>query len=525
MSKTESSGKTWIFWLATGIVFILALLVSLRFLGEPEIFEPTSIPVATFDTANGGELEILRVAVGKMEFGEARKPRGFFSFSTSNEGASGGTYGGVNFYTERKNEINTYLRLEGGSPDDLIVEVRLLDRSAEARKFSSYLNSNKIVSEDQRIAPSAPRDYHFYEPKGESIDKILDAMARCNLGILFQYQDTDSGWINMGGPGMAWEEWPDRYYLTLDSWQRNQTELNFRMVENDGSITEFHLANPDFKKSGIPLKPATLPILKTGKDFTLTVNRLTRTPFPGEQPFAVMDMEIIYTGPKVEGLPNGPIHFEGNENEASDEWGNVTSVVRETIGGKTTQGIRLPQNSKFASTVFKIQTTRDYPQDQGSGIPILEGTVNAAGTSIDFAKIRGASEFTKVFISNCKIGSPAHNSFPATKDKGWKELTFEIDCRADIKKYEKLKLRIGENTEWIPLVFIGEDTLSSGLGRARSGGHSSSEAEVSMKDGFSKIFPPQALQPGHKVRIAIHSSPEDEEVEIVLPLPAMLRSE
>lgn len=525
MPENEYSKQTWILWLCVGAFAIAAMAILLWGPNNKKIFGPTENSTATFVTTQGGKLEILKIAAGKMEFGKIAKPRGFLSFFSSSIGSSGGFYGGLSFHAEERKKQTTYLLIEGHSPDDLIIEIRLLDKFLKPREISSYLSQNQSVVHDARIAPATPKNYYFYEPESQTIEAILEAMARCNLEVLFQYQDPDSGWIDMTGPGMLWAEWPDRYYISLDSWQRNQTKLYFRMVERDGTTTAFDLPNPDLKESSDPLTAATLPFVHIDRGYTLTIRGITRSPLPGEQPFAALDMNINYTGPKVEGLPNGPVRLEGDAVSARDEWGNITGIVSETIDQKSTHGIKLPLNSQYATTIFTIKRDRTYPQHLRSGIPVLEGIVNEAGTSIDFKKTKDAAIFTDVIINDCKISTLAINNSSASKREDWVELSFEIECHAHRDQVKNVNSRIGNYEKWITLVFTGADAMSSGIGNHYSGGSFSSPIETRKNETLKYSLPSESLQPGKKIVLAIHPMPQDEKVEVVLPLPNILATE
>ncbi|WP_411826647.1 hypothetical protein [Luteolibacter sp. AS25] len=402
------------------------------------------------------------------------------------------------------------------------MEIRLQNEYSDLIKIPSYRLPSRSVVLDERIAPRQKQAYRIYKPDDSNLESILAAMDKCALDVLFQYNDPDTGWIDMGGPGMPWEDWPDRYFIYLDCWQRNKEILEFRMIDKNGSISEFSMPNPDYVKTPEPLKAVSLPFVQTFSDLTFTINSLRRLPSDvGEHPFATFDLDISYKGPVAEGLPEGPLYFGADRNLATDEWGNVTAMETERIGKKSTYGVRLPLNSAFAKIQFQIERTRDYPQNSHSGIEVFEGTVNSTGTAIDFEKAGNAHKFGTISISGINIHKPRYNSYKNTKGKGWKELSFELRCQVPMKKYEVLQRSIGNDQNWVVLIFAEGDTYSSGLARDRNGGSGRNQSEITFREKFSRVFPPESLQPGKKIRVAIHPAPESEQFEAILALPVL----
>jgi hypothetical protein len=515
-------GNRWVvaIWI---IVFLMVTAFGL-FVSQKLKFShavPTG-PLLTAEVPDGGTLEIIGVSVRERVV-EINPPKMFSISFLSSKGSSGGTNGGLNYDTEKEGGKVVRTRLTSKTPAAMLIEFRMKDAAGAGMRFPIYLSQRDAVFEDTRL-----RDSHasvkFFNPESMDLGTLRSAMTKAGMQVLFQHHDPDAGWINLMGPSLFHAPWPDRYITTLPAWRRDRPTLDFRAIRADGEVVEFSLPNPDFRKA--PSKtapPVTLPYVHKATDFNLTAKNVRRLNFPGNLPFAAVDLKLEYTGSPLPGLKDGPIRLNWGAGPAADEWGNIVGFDRQTIRKQSLTGATVPLNSRHLSLGVIVERSENYPHSPYSGCMVLEGKVTDDGLGIVFepgpdADLLGISTLPMVKISKV---SPHDRDDPTS---GWTQLEMTIQGKGD--QLETVQRRIGDIQSCEFHFFIGDRNESSGYavggmyGSSGDGGGS-----FHFNRDFTRRFPPGDLAPGTRVRVAMDAPIKSETLQLEFELPATVEPE
>lgn len=518
----KSHGNRWIavLWV---IIFLLVAALAL-FVGQKMKSSPVAPTGPHLTTAfpDGGSLEIIGVSV-KERLVEISPPK-MFSFSFfSSTGATGGSYGGLNFYTKEEGGKDLTTRFTSETPAAMFMEFRMKDADGRGMVFPTYLAQRDRVDEDPRLT-KAVRAIEFLNPATMELETLRAAMDKSGMQVLFQQHDPDAGWVNLMGPSLIYEPWPDRYIVTLNAWRRDLPTLDFRAIRADGEVTEFSLPNPDFRKTPAKVAPPlVLPYVHKAADFKLTVKGIRRVASPGKLPLAALDLKLEYTGSPVPGLKDGPVRMVWKNGAATDEWGNVVGFDRQNIRKKSLTGAMLPMKSKRLSFDLTVERTEDYPHSPHTGFMVLEGKVTDDGLAIAFEPGPDAAFLGITTMPVCKISKTKIYERNAPT-KGWNQLKMTVHGKVD--QLKTVQKRIGDISDCEFHVFVGDKNESSGLAFGGMNSGSSSGGGVFRFDRtFARQFPPGDLAPGTHVRVAMDAPMANENIHLDLELPATVDSE
>lgn len=504
-------------WMGGSALALLLIVVALKL----DYFSPQA-PVkknqVTVRFEDGAALEILGVSVGERVV--EVHPEKTLKFLSSN-GSSGGSWGGLNVESESEDGHVIRSRLRSEAKNALLMEFRIVNSDGTPGILPSYLTNHEAVFQDSRMGgKGAPTG--FFKPQNDSVETLRQEMTRVGLLLLIQHHDPRSGWMNLMGPSMFEESWPDRYIVALGAWQRNLPTLDFRAVRADGQVAEFSLPNPDFRKSPTPATAVTIPHVHHADDFTLTVNGVRRYLTEGNHPFAAVDLDLQFKDTPSQGFGDGPISFDGATNGAEDEWGNVVDFERNTIHKRPVFGAFLPANSKHMTLNLVIQRNQNYPHSSAAGFIVFEGTVTADGMGVDFKPGPDADLFGIKKMPSCVI-KPAPRGIFSGVTKDWQQLEFEIEGENASDELDAIQSRIGEINTWQFPVFIGDDNDSSGISFGNRGGGSGSGADrFNFHRGVGWCYTPDMLKPGTRVRVGISAPPGNETLKFDLALPELV---
>lgn len=508
MSEKTRRTVAWLIGSLAAVALVVLALNIEKFAPKPAAPVPP-VHVASFD--DGGSLEILGVSLGQREI-EVAQGRRFRMFTQ--RGSTGSYYGGLRIDTEEENGEVIRCRVHADTSHAMLVEFRLKDAYGQGGTFTHYLTQRNMVEADVRLAPSGPRS--FIEAKDDSIAALHAEMTRAGLPFLLQHRDPKSGWIHLMGPGMFHEPWPDRFIATLENWDRSLPTLEFRAIRQDGGTVEFSLPNPDHHTKPKPIKPAALPIVHHGTEFTLTVRGVERFAVPGSHPFAALDFDLAYTGTPVRGLEKGPIALHGAPSGVSDEWGNVTQLDSHSIEGRSRRGAFLPAGSGRMSLALRVGRDDSYPRRVDEGFVVLVGKVSADGKSVDFQPGPDAALFG---VTQMPVGriEPEHARHRPGAG-GWMWMKADVEGKGD--DFESIRTRIGEIGRWRTPLFPGDSDISAGItdfGASGSAGWGGSEFHFNRRVYW--LLPPELLEPGDTFRLGVVEMMEPEELTLDLELP------
>lgn len=518
--KPEGNRWSVVIWI---IVFLAVIALGL-IVSQNVNFTPAAPaePVLTAEFADGGTLEIIGVSVRERVV--EIQPSKLFSISLlSTKGSSGGSYGGLNFNTEEEGGKVVRTTLTSTSPAAMFIEFRMINAHGAGMTYPFYLAKESVVFEDSRLSKTRV-SREFSVPQESDLESLRAAMVAAGLQVLFQQHDPDAGWINLMGPSLFYEPWPDRYIVTLNAWRRDLPTLDFRTIREDGEVVEFSLPNPDFRKASAKTAPAvTLPHIHKESDFSLTVDGVRRISSPGNLPFTGVDLRLQYLGEPVAGLKDGPIDIIWGAGDAVDEWGNEVRLERNSIRKKSLLGARVPLNSRRLSLDLMVRRTLEYPHSDHSGYMLLEGKVTDDGLGVDFqpgpdAALLGVSTMP---VGRITKNAPRNRRSPTS---GWSELEFKV--KGEGNQLEAINRRIGNILEGEFHVFIGDRDESSGMadgGQGGSGGYGGGSFHFDRR--CKRSFPPEDLAPGTKVRVSMDAPMKIETIHLELELPATVENE
>ena len=403
------------------------------------------------------------------------------------------------------------------------MEFRIKDADGVGITFPTYLTQRDTVWEDTRLRKSAA-SMRSFNPENMDPQTLRTAMDKAGLKVLLQQHDPEAGWINLMGPALFHEPWPDRYIATLEAWRRDLPTLDFRAIRADGEVVEFSLPNPDLRQA--PAKtapPLALPHIHKETDFKLTVSHIRRIASPGNLPLAAVDLKLEYTGSPVPGLKDGPIRLVWGTGPAADEWGNVVGLNRLSIHKESLTGAMIPLKSSHLSLDVIVERTENYPHSPDSGCMVLEGTVTDDGLGIDFELGPDAALLGISTMPVCKIStvSTHDRDDPAS---GWTQLVMKIEGKGD--QLETVQRRIGDIQRCEFHVFIGDRNESSGYADGGGSGGSGQGGKLfHFSRDFMRRFPPGDLAPGTKVRVAMDAPMKNETIHLDLELPATVETD
>lgn len=506
--------------LAAVIVTVLLALRAGLIAAPSRVVDSGPVKIVTF--GNGRELEILGVSAGERVV-EDRPARGLFKYFVRQKGSSSYFQGGngkgfrVNREMENSREVRFHAHAE--SKGAMLMEIRLKASNGVSMKMPFYMIDRDSVSLDQRLGGTVgPGKLNL--PEG-SVEQMSDAMKKAGLELLIQQRDPQAGWIDLTGPFLFNEAWPDRYMMILTAWQRNLPTLDFRAILADGQVAEFSLPSPDFRKAPAATVPtAVLPLVHRGGDFTLTLRQVERFSTPGDHPFAAVDMDLHYTGTPVPGLKEGPLYFDEAVLRAEDEWGNVLNLRSDSIRKKTRWGAYLPADSKRMAIDLRVTRNDSYPHSARDGFTVLEGVVTADGLGVDFKPSPEAELFG---IHPIPVGKIIPNPSGSGQLKTWKQLEFELRGRNEFGKLSVIERRIGEIHNLKVLIFPAESNESAGFPASGSGGTGSGNVEFNFHRNFRWTAPPELLSPGAKIRVGIHGALKRDDVSFQVELPGLIQ--
>ncbi len=509
------------------VVGLIALALRLDLLATPK--PPAKATRQTVEFRDGGKLEILGVSLGErvIEDSAAKSflPTMFIKNLGSSLYTSGGNERGLSVVRFMENGRAVRFRAFTEASSGMLLEIRLEKANGIPVQLPSYLTARDCVQEDVRLG--GKHGISKFRPFDDSVEKMSEAMKKAGLKLLVQQRDPHAGWIDLTGPFLFNEAWPDRYMMVLTAWQRNLPILGFRAILADGQVAEFSLPNPDLRKAPAAIAgvvSAALPLVHRGSDFTLTLRQVERFSAPGDHPFAAVEMDLKYDGAPVPGMKYGPVSFWESYMCAEDEWGNKLNFRSDMIGKKRRFGAFLPMNSRRMAFNVQVARNENYPRSVHAGFTVLEGVVSPDGLTVDFKPGVDAALFGVHTMPTCRVTSPSPGWYGEAQ-KDWKELQYDIKGNSDRKAMQTIQSRIGEGDKWTFPLFAGESSVSGGLSGPGMGGSGGGESNggFNFSRSFCCTFPPELLGPGAKIRVGIHGPLKKDDVRFQVELPELVQ--